>query len=137
MHYKIHNYKRIWFSLYELSLFFLYGFSYASTTPTLGLVLYQINTKTRHINRLYFPITALKIISITILRHALYRLLCKYFLPSNRKIYSNLFIAYFDTKLVLYIICRFLIHTFNNTKYNNPYNPQKSTYKLMQMLLFF
>ena len=26
--------------------------------------LYQINTKTRHINRLYFPITALKIISI-------------------------------------------------------------------------
>jgi len=28
------------------------------------LDLYQINTKTRHINRLYFPITALKIISI-------------------------------------------------------------------------
>ena len=26
--------------------------------------LYQINTKTRHINRFYFPITALKIISI-------------------------------------------------------------------------
>ncbi|OYT11539.1 MAG: AAA family ATPase [Bacteroidetes bacterium 4572_112] len=33
-----------------------------------------INTKTRHINRLYFPITALKIISIAILRHAQYRL---------------------------------------------------------------
>jgi len=39
--------------------------------------LYQINTKTRHINRLYFPIIALKIISIAILRHAQYRLLCK------------------------------------------------------------
>jgi len=44
---------------------------------SLELVLYQINTKTRHINRLYFPITALKIISIAILRHAQYRLLCK------------------------------------------------------------